>query len=224
MKYKIRYFLMILGVCSLCGCFDIVEEINLAADGSGQMIVTLNLSQSRSKVASVLLLDSVNGYKIPKPAEIRNHLEQLASRLGKMPGISQVNYTSDFTNYIANIRFSFASVTSLNQISQVIFKELKIPHTDATSYKFDAGAHIFSRNYAHMAQASASFNKLKAKDQALFKGAAYTSIYRFSVPVVSVSNKQAKISPSKKAVMLRTELLDLIQGNATINNRIQLAN
>ena len=50
----------------LSSCFDIVEEIDLNENGSGTYGITLNLSQSKIRLSSIMLLDSSQGYKVPK--------------------------------------------------------------------------------------------------------------------------------------------------------------
>ncbi|MNL36031.1 hypothetical protein D3C87_1580960 [compost metagenome] len=57
----------------------------------------------------------------------------------------------------------------------------------------------------------------------IFKDAAYVSIYRFEQPVALSTNPLTKISKSKKAVMLNTGILGLINGKTDISNRITIA-
>src|SRR5690606_34266997 len=105
-------------LCALCSsCFQLIEEITVNTDGSGTLALTANLSQSRSKLASVMLLDSVNGYKVPSKKEIREELEEVSNTLRAIEGISKVSHTVDFENYILNIRFSFKNVANLNDIT-----------------------------------------------------------------------------------------------------------
>jgi len=47
-------------VLSLSSCFEIVEEITMNDDGSGNILMTLNFSRSKSKIKSILLMDSIN--------------------------------------------------------------------------------------------------------------------------------------------------------------------
>jgi hypothetical protein len=71
--------------------------------------------------------------------------------------------------------------------------------------------------------AKTEFNKLKAKDKAVFNGATYTSIYRFESAVTSTTNPASNVSKSKKAVMLKSSIMDLINGKINVSNTIQLA-
>ena len=61
--FKISFFLVFF---SFTSCFEIVEEVTLKKDGSGEMSFSINLSQSKTKLNSIMLMDSINGYKVPK--------------------------------------------------------------------------------------------------------------------------------------------------------------
>lgn len=128
MRYQIKlcYFLLIAAVLSLSACFEVVEEMVIKKDGSGEMTVTLNLSQSKTKVASILLLDSINGYKVPSKKTIQQNLQEVAVSLRKTPGISAVSHRLDFDNYIASISFSFSKVADLNTVNTLVYDKLKI--------------------------------------------------------------------------------------------------
>lgn len=223
MKIKFVQSLLVPLLFCLSSCFEVVEEINSKADGSGEMITTLNLSQSKSKIASVMLLDSINGYKIPNKQELLHKLDEAVVTLKSVRGISAVRYTADFNNYIITLRFSFDNAASLNRISQIIFNKLKLNASGSSFYSFDEKTKTFSRNYQYLPEAGKAFQKLKTEDRAVFKDATYTSIYRFADPVVRQSNKLAKLSASKKAVMLRTGMLNLVNGKVNITNHIQLS-
>ena len=65
---------------------------------------------------------------------------------------------------------------------------------------------------------------LSREDRKVFEDASLIAIYRFDKPVESVSNQQAKISPNKKAVMLKVDALAFIMGEQNVANKIQLTN
>src|SRR3546814_567554 len=129
--------LLLFPLCALfSSCFQLIEEITLNTDGSGTLALTANLSQSRSKLASIMLLDSVNGYKVPSKQEVRKELEEVSNTLRSVQGISNVSHAVDFDNYILNIRFSFEDVANLNDITALIFDKLDIKATDNSSYTY----------------------------------------------------------------------------------------
>lgn len=206
---------------SLSSCFDFIEELNLNNDGSGNMTLTINLSKSKTKIASLMLLDSVNGHKIPSKEDIETALDEAVSYLKKETGISQVIKKADYDNYIFSISYHFTSVNNINDIVTELLGKQKIkPFT--SSYNYDKNNRAFSLNYNYHDESKLQFNKLKADDKKIFNDAFYTSIYRFESEIEAHTNTGAKLSKSKKAVMLRTAATDLIHGKTDLTNKIQL--
>ena len=58
---RYAFILFIFLIPTLSSCFQIIEEITMRNDGTGDVLLTINLSQSKTKVATVMLLDSVQG-------------------------------------------------------------------------------------------------------------------------------------------------------------------
>uniref|UniRef100_F4C1Q9 Lipoprotein n=1 Tax=Sphingobacterium sp. (strain 21) TaxID=743722 RepID=F4C1Q9_SPHS2 len=224
LKNRCLYVLLFFSTISLSACFEVIEEINVHKNGSGNMTVTLNLSQSKTKLSSVMLLDSINGYKVPDKVQIQRNLNEAVAILKKTPGISSFKHRVDFENFIAFVSFSFEKVDNLNHLSKIIYEKLKIKPTGKSLYNFDTRTQLFSRNYTYAQEAKSAYMKLKEADKQVFKNASYTCIYRFDSVVKQSTNKQAKLSGTKKAVMLHTSILDLINGRANITNQIQLVN
>lgn len=225
MKLKQFYTLLLFIVLIpfLSSCFEVIEEIAMKNDGTGDMVLTINLSQSKTKVASVMLLDSVQDYKVPSKQKIQQELNEAVAYLRKSEGISNVKSTSDFNNYIATISFSFKDVSNINNITKNILAQQKIKATNTSSYTYNKATKTFSRKYQAIGSAKTEFNKLKAKDKAIFNGATYTSIYRFETVVTSSTNPASNVSKSKKAVMLKSSIMDLINGKINVSNSIQLS-
>ncbi|MBE5320414.1 hypothetical protein IM793_14710 [Pedobacter sp. MR2016-19] len=219
--YKLLLFIFLTPILS--SCFEVIEEISMKNNGTGDVILTINLSQSKTKVASVMLLDSVQGYKVPSKQKIQQELNEAVSYLRKSEGISNVKSTSDFNNYIATISFSFKDVSNINNITKNILAQQKIKATNTSSYTYNKATKTFSRKYQAIGTAKTEFSKLKAKDKAVFNGATYTSIYRFESPVTSSANPASNMSKSKKAVMLKNSIMDLINGKINVSNTIQLS-
>ncbi|MEC3880624.1 hypothetical protein [Parapedobacter sp. 10938] len=66
---------LLLPLCALfSSCFQLIKEMTVNSDGSGTFALTANLSQSRSKLASVMLLDSINGHKVPSKPDVRKEI------------------------------------------------------------------------------------------------------------------------------------------------------
>ncbi|GGH17142.1 hypothetical protein GCM10011418_19900 [Sphingobacterium alkalisoli] len=209
-------------VFSLSSCFDIVEEINVQSNGAGKVKAILNLSKSKTKVASLMLLDSVNGIKVPSKTTIQKEMNDIVLLLRKTKGVSNVNSNLDFNNYIATLECNFNNVAALNAFTKTLSAKFKTNISGYTTYAYDPSSKVFVRKYNASQDAKKEFAKLKGENQKAFNDAYFTSIYRFSDPVKSQQNSKASLSPNRKAVMLRTGMLDLINGKTNLSNTISL--
>ncbi|QCX02005.1 hypothetical protein FGM00_18495 [Aggregatimonas sangjinii] len=216
--------LFVMLLCST-SCFEILEEINLNADGSGSMLVTLNMSKSKTKVASIMLLDSINGYKIPTEDDMNEAMKDVVSHLEKTDGISNIKKTKDMDNYVFTIACDFKKVEHINAIfKDLIEKQNRNGGTSFTTenFTFNGNTGTFLRNFKYDSSIKKSFARLNDEDKKIFDDASYTCIYRFKDAVKSVSNENAKIAPNKKAVMLRVDAMSFITGAKNVQNKIQL--
>nr|BFF39643.1 hypothetical protein BACY1_14480 [Tenacibaculum mesophilum] len=71
MNKKILLLFSTISILLFTSCFEFVEEVSFNKDGSGSAVLTINLSKSKTKLASIMLLDSINGYKVPSKVTIR---------------------------------------------------------------------------------------------------------------------------------------------------------
>jgi len=222
LKLRRTYILLIVISLSLSSCLQLIEEINLTNSGSGNTTLTINMSSAKTKIAAIMLLDSINGYKVPSKKTIAIKTDEVVAYLRTVKGISNVSKKLDFENFIASVSFSFDNVACLNSINRHIFKELKINTPDNSSYSYSPAARVFQRRYTYTKEAAVQYNKLKPEAKNVFKEGSFTSIYRFDNAVSSVSNPLTKVSKSKKAVMLKTGMMGLISGKTNISNTITL--
>lgn len=206
----------------LTSCFDIVEEINMKPNGSGSIVGTLNLSKSKTKVASLMKLDKMDSFKIPSQAEIEQEVKTIVQLLKKTNGISNVNYKLDFTNYIGSISCDFANVQALNSYSEALSKHFKAKLNIYSSYNYNASNKTFVRSYKHSVDAKKEFDKLNPENQQSFGQAYYTSIYRFENSILKQTNSRGKVSSNKQAVMIKVPIPMLIHGQANLANTITL--
>ena len=198
----IRLCLMALACCVLfSSCFDLVEEIDLKANGAGTIKATLNMSKSRTKVASIMKLKEVNGIRIPTQASITSEMQTIVKMLRSTPGIS---------------------VSALNSFSKTLATHFKSPLGNNNSYQYDSKSRVFTRNYSHSAALTKEFSRIPTNDQQLFNAAFYTQITRFELPVTAQKNQSAKISNTGKSVLLKVKATDIINGKANLGNAITL--
>ena len=69
---KIFQFTLVFSlILSLSSCFDVVEEIKMNNDGSGELKLTIDLSQSKSNLANYMKAGEINGVEIPTKDEVK---------------------------------------------------------------------------------------------------------------------------------------------------------
>lgn len=226
LKYRrvIQIFLLLLTCCLFSSCFDLVEEVDLKSNGSGTIKATLNLSKSKTKVASLMKLKSINGITIPSQTTITAETNSIVKLLKATPGISQVQHSLDFNNFVATVSCNFESIEALNSFSQTLAKHFKSPLGKNNSYSFNKATQVLTRSYKHSPTFNKEFAKMSESDRKLFADAFYTQITRFDKPVKAQQHQAAHISGNKKAVLLKLKATDIINGNASIANTITLNN
>jgi hypothetical protein len=222
MKGLFPLLLATLSCCLLTGCFDLVEQIDMKQDGSGTIKATLNLSKSKTKVASLMQMKSVNGIKIPSQATVTSEVENAVKKLKATKGISNVQYSLDFTNFIATLSCNFTSIQALNEFSNTLSKQFNTKLTSYNSYAYNRATRVFSRSYTYAPDMAKQFAKIPSEDRQLFKDAYYTNIIRFEHAIQSQFNKSAKVSSNNKAVLLKIPATNLINGSTTLANTITL--
>ena len=219
----IRNTAFFLCLLAMTACFDVIDEISLNADGSGEYMLTLNLSKSRSRVASIMLMDSIRGIRVPSKEEIRLEILKFADFFDRQEGITDVTHVIDFENYIFKIGFHFESVDNINSaIDKLIVANEKGVKPFYLRYDYDRENQTFSRLYEAPEANEKNFEKLSEEDRGFLNEAIYISIYRFPDEVERVTNRRARISGSGKAVMLRSSATDLFRGSTDLTNTIHL--
>jgi hypothetical protein len=214
--------LLVIGCLTLSSCFDLVEQIDMDHQGAGTIKATLNLSKSRTKVASLLKMKQFNGIHIPSETTISQEMEKVVRTLKSTQGISDVQYSLDFNNYIATLSCHFENVQALNDFSKTLSGQFKIQITSYNSYRYDRTSQTFTRSYTYTPNLAKEFSKIPNDDKGLFAEAYYTNIIRFDKSIQSQSHKNAKISANKQAVFLKVKATDLINGSTSLTNTITL--
>jgi len=213
-------FLSLLTLC-LTSCFEIIEEVNFNQDGSGEVTLTMNLSKSKTRINSMMLLDTINGYKVPSEEDIRTQISDAVHKVKEIKGISNVQNSSNFEEFIFTVSCNFTHVDALNTvISTFSSKEDVTQMKTVKHFSFDKTQNTFTRNYHY--DINKQFNKTKLEDREVFKTASFTTIYRFKNSIASSQNQMARIAGSKKAIMLKVNAQDIIANKYSIKNQIKL--
>ncbi len=202
-------------------CFEIIEQVFLKADGSGDFQLVLNMSKSKTRLNSIIKMKTINGHDVPSKEEIKKKVADIEKTLSKTAGISNIKTTTDFDNYIMSITCNFNKVTQINNaVKNIYLKEDPKGKVSEKIYDYDQTGNVFTR--LNLFSFKDEYKKLSNADKEIFTTANYTSIFKFENTVVAASNKDTKISPSKKAVMLKLNALDIVSEKKSIENKITL--
>ena len=218
---KIVYLLLFSCLILFQSCFEIIEQVFIKNDGSGNFQLVLNLSKSKTKLNSIIKMETINGHEVPSKAEIKSRITDIEKTVAKTPGLTNVKTTVDFDNFIATLSCNFSKVSQLNTAVKIVYDKQngKLKGVEKT-YDFDAATQTFTRY--NKFSVKDEYKKLSNADKEIFATANYTAIYKFESNVGAASNKETQISPSKKATMLKQNALDLITEKKSVENKITL--
>lgn len=214
-----KTWILLLPLVLLSSCFEFIEEITMKSEQSGTCQLTLNCSQSRAKLKGILSLDTFMGFNLPNEDQVREHFYRSEQVLSKCKGITKIENSGNFDQYIIKIKFDFDSIVHLNQAlnAMAAIESKNNPLPFMTVYEFDNGT--FKRLQIPDDSMLVSTGQRHIK---LFEGATVTTIYRFNKTIDKVSNSQAVISKNKTAVMLKQKVTDLAKKPALLSNTILL--
>ena len=214
------FFCTILIAILFTGCFEIREEVNLKSDGSGELTIVANLSQSKGKVRQYLKMGVAEGHHVPSPYEVEHMLGKIKSILEETEGITLAQTKEDWSNYIFTVTARFDKINAVNKGLRELSEQLGeygMPDIKVDNFSFANGQ--FKRHFNYPAPAG-EFEKLPPVQQKMFAAAKMISIYRFEQDIKTYSHPGAQLSPSGRAIMLQIPLADLATGKATLANTI----
>ena len=112
---KITSIILLFLSLMLTSCFDVIQDVAVKENGSGNFTLTINLSKSKSQISKILAQGSIQGFNIPTIQGIEQKLSKLNNELSKLNGISNNQVTKDFENYIFKIHFDFKHIDNINK-------------------------------------------------------------------------------------------------------------
>ncbi|SHL57806.1 hypothetical protein [Chryseobacterium polytrichastri] len=219
MKIFLKQLMLLLPLLLLTSCFDILEKANVKADGTGEYTVILNASKSKTRLASISKMETINGKKVPKKPEIENKINE-ASRIFKAtPGISNVKTSVDLDNYVIKLSCNFKKIENINAgLEQLKAKNILGKMIPTQIYSQNLDKKSFTRNKVNTFKTD--YDKMSTADKEVFNNAKYTSVLQFENTIKSQTNSSYVLSPNKKAVKLDANVLDFILQKKQIQNTI----
>lgn len=219
MKKILKLFLVLLPLLFLTSCFDILDKVNVKADGTGEYTIILNASKSKTRLASISKMETINGKKVPKKSEIENKINEAARIFRATPGISNVKTSMDFDNYIIKLSCNFKKIENINVGLEKLKAQKILGKVVPTQvYSQNLEKKILTRNKVNTFKTD--YDKMSKADKEVFNDAKYTSIMQFESTVKSQTNNTYVLSPNKKALKLEADILDLILQKKQIQNTI----
>lgn len=219
MKIFLKRLLFLLPILLLTSCFDILDKVNVKADGSGEYSLILNASKSKTRLASISKMETINGKKVPKKSEIEAKINEAARIFKAVPGISNVKTSIDFDNYIIKLSCNFKKIENVNAgLEQLKAKNILGKMIPTNIYSHNPQNKSFTRNKINTFKSD--YDKLSTADKEVFNNAKYTSVLQFENTVKSQSNNAYQLSPNKKAMKLEGNILDFILQKKQTQNTI----
>lgn len=204
-------------ILTLSSCFEIIEEITIYPDGKGKGGVTVNLSQGKTKLSSIMLMDSIKGQPVPSEEEVRAELAKVKAVAESTSGIHNVDLKADFNNFIFELYCDFDSVEAINHFVH----NLESSYTSSTiPFKtlFNFSNNTYLRNADYLIPNK--HKKMIAKEKPSLLTARYISIVRLPGEVVEMSNGKAHLAKNKKAIMLRISGDKLLENTRSVTNKV----
>jgi len=223
MRKIIQTTFLFLFLCTFSSCFDVTEEIIMKNDGSGQLKIKIDLSQSKANLANYMNAGEINGVEIPTKSDIKKDLQKLKKTLSKTKGISKVKIKSDFEEFIFELNGNFTDAKALNKAINAAVKTFNQTPFPMRRFKhFEISQNKFTRLFQYTKErfTQEEYDGFSSVVRYLMESANVVSIYRFEKPIKTVSNKKANLSPSKKAVMLKGNIAEFVTGEKSLKNDI----
>lgn len=214
----IKIILFLITILSLTSCIELLDDITIHSDGTGTFKYLINLSQSKTKVNSILALDTLNGEKVPDIYEIEQKIVWFKTELSKQPGIKNVSVSYNFTDYIFKLNVDFESVTCLQNAVVNTFQKI----TENT-FMSNKNWLIWNDNCLSIDLSEIVnkwFSNSNLLDKNLIVDGTYTTISRFDRPVISFTNSYSKLSKNGLAIMTKVGIIDLLSDRQVLKNII----
>lgn len=220
MKYLKSITFALSVVLLFSNCFELREEVNVKEDGTGDMKLIVNLSESKENVKKYLGSGDANGVAVPSQENIDKILNHVQVVVRGVKGLTNVEAKSDYNSYVFTISAQFDNVDAVNEAVTNVSKQLSylfIPPLESKNFSY--GNNSFVRHFDYPISPE-EYKDLPSMQRYVMESARAVSIYRFGKAIREYTNEKATLSPSGKAIMLEANLGELASGAATLENQI----
>lgn len=227
-KILLQFVFLLFCVFTLTSCFELREEVYIKKDGSGTYSLTVDLSGRKQEIAITTSLTDSTQEEKNFVENIENVIQKSSESFSEIGGITQVEYTTDYENYLTGFSFDFDNVealtAALNQLN---------PSPAPLKPAFEFSKRTFERNNTHYLQPlieRAKERQQTPEDKAtkrfqdyVFESANYIFIVRTEGKIKKFSNKKATYSSGdKNEVVLNYSFSELLSGRVDLDNKMKL--
>ncbi|HZH87411.1 MAG TPA: hypothetical protein VFD77_08840 [Brumimicrobium sp.] len=220
-----KYFVFLVLPMGLSSCFELIEDTTLNADGSGNYKLTLNLSASTTRINSIMAMDSVDGKKVPSRNELNTEFQKHLKKLEAKEGISNVSGSINTENWIVKVDLNFKSLAELKEGMIALSKEINKHKSseNINEVQLSYQDNLYTRKFGEFIPEKWQ-NQIKSdQDFSRLNEGKCVFIQRFDREVSEVSSKEARISKSKKAVMLQLSPTEIVNHPEKLDYTIKTA-
>jgi len=207
---------------SLCftSCFELVEQISMNEDGSGEMTVTLNLYESKDKLQQFMEMeDGMAGYKPPERKEMDKFFKSVVETVSAVEGISDVKSDIYYEDFIFSISASYEDIKAMNQaINNFTSGMSRGMMNFKNEYTYQDG--VFKRIFQSPVSVE-DYSKIPIVQRIILESARIVNVYRFEKPVKNMSSTSAELSHDAKEARFESSLSDIAKGVKSPANEIE---
>ena len=216
---KLGQLCLFLLCISLTSCFELVEQISINEDGTGEMTVTLNMFESKQKLQTFMEApESMHGYKAPDQSEVEAFFEGVVATVSEVEGITNVKSDIYYEDFIFSISGSFDDVSAMEEaVKKFTHGMSRGVISLKNEYKYEDG--VFTRTFESPYKAE-NYEEIPMMQRVILKSAKLISVYRFEKEITGMTSADTQLSFDKKEARFESNLSDIVSGAKTINNEI----
>ena len=221
-KFLIRLLLIVTPFFATA-CLELEEEISLNKDGSGTYSMTIDMNEMMEMLQGLLseeqLAETGGGM-----GQMDSTMESTAETLRSTDGISNVRHKTE--NYRYSLSYDFSNIDVLNSTSSSSFgSQLNLGMGSDEDERYEWSPKTFERlpiSLENLLDEAGEENEQAIEMAKMMLGdASYKMIYHMPGKVKKISNDQAELSEDKKTVTLSVPLIELMEGEANLGNKIK---
>lgn len=217
---KLWLFTLLCMSLSLTSCFELLEQINVNADGTGEMTITLNMYESKDKLQKFMdMEDGVAGYKPPERKEMDAFFSKVVETVSEVEGITGVKSDIFYEDFIFSISASFDDVESMNEAVNSFTTGMSRGMINfKNDYVYEDG--IFKRTFVSPVAAD-QYDKIPMMQRLILESARIVNVYRFEKAVTDMTSTSAELSHDAKEARFESNLSDIVKGVKSPANEIR---